>query len=249
MKLLIASRNPHKLREIRAILNLPGLEIIGANEIEGLPEVVEDGQSFQANAVKKAVSLALRCKLWTLADDSGLEVEALNGAPGVRSARFAGPPATLPARSGFATGDAGGCVALRAGEPVNYAANNTKLLKLLELEARRSARFVCVIVLASPSGRAQMVEGVCRGRILSESRGEHGFGYDPVFVPDNYEQTFAQMDPALKNRISHRALALQRALETWGELLGATATACPRRLGSARDWPARNRKKLTTDGH
>lgn len=202
MQILIASRNPHKLTEIRAIFQVPGLEIVGVREIEGLPEVVEDGRTFQANAVKKAVSLAMHAKLWTLADDSGLEVEALNGAPGVYSARF-------------------------AGEPVDYVANNRKLLSLLSKETHRAAQFTCVVALASPTGRAQIVEGVCRGRILSECRGEHGFGYDPLFVPDHYEQTFAQMDAELKNSISHRALALKSALHKWNGLLGQSVT----------DWP------------
>ncbi len=208
MKLLIASRNPHKLTEIRAIFQLSGLEIVGAHEIEGLPEVIEDGKTFQANAVKKAVSLAMQTKLWTLADDSGLEVEALNGAPGVYSARF-------------------------AGEPVDYIANNLKLLSLLAKEKHRVARFICVVALSSPTGRAQIVEGVCQGQILHECRGEYGFGYDPLFVPDNCEQTFAQMDAALKNRISHRALALKLAMQKWGELLGQSVT----------DWPVGRAKR------
>src|ERR1035437_8342293 len=203
MKLLIASRNPHKLAEIRAIFNLPGMEIVGAHEIEGLPEVIEDGRTFQANAVKKAVSLAMLTKLWTLADDSGLEVDALDGDPGVYAARF-------------------------AGDSANYVANKVKLLSRLEQQAHRVARFICVVALSSPSGRAQIVEGICQGRILRESRGEQGFGYDPLFVPDTYEQTFAQMDAKLKNQISHRAVALKRAMQTWSELLGQ----------SSADWPA-----------
>lgn len=210
MKILIASRNPHKLAEIRAIFDLPGIEIVGAHEVEGLPEVIEDGRTFQANAVKKAVSLALLTKLWTLADDSGLEVDALNGEPGVYSARF-------------------------AGEPADYVANNAKLLSLLEQQAQRAARFVCVVALSSPSGRAQIVEGTCPGQILRESRGDQGFGYDPLFVPDSYAQTFAQMPSALKNKISHRAMALKRAMQLWGELLGQ----------SAADWPAcRTKRKI-----
>jgi XTP/dITP diphosphohydrolase len=208
MKLLIASRNSHKLVEIRAIFNLPNVEIVGAHEIDGLPEVIEDGRTFQANAVKKAVSLAMLTKLWTLADDSGLEVDALNGDPGVHSARF-------------------------AGEPADYVANNVKLLSLLEQQTHRVARFRCVVALSSPSGRAQIVEGTCQGRILRESRGEQGFGYDPLFAPDDYEQTFAQMDAALKNQISHRAIALKRAMQTWSELLGQ----------SAADWPAHRTKR------
>ena len=214
MKLLIASRNPHKLAEIRAIFDLPGMEIVGAHEIDGLPEVIEDGRTFAANAVKKAITLAMLTKLWTLADDSGLEVDALNGEPGVYSARFAGEPAI-------------------AGQPANYAANNAKLLGLLEKHVHRVARFTCVMALSSPSGRAQIVEGICQGRILRESRGEQGFGYDPLFVPDNHDQTFAQMDAALKNEISHRAKALKRAMQTWGELLGQ----------SAADWPAQRTKR------
>jgi len=213
MKLLIASRNPHKLAEIRAIFKLPGMEIVGAHEIEGLPEIIEDGRTFHANAVKKAVSLAMLTKLWTLADDSGLEVEALNGAPGVYSARF-------------------------AGEPANYVANNVKLLSLLETQENRAARFICVVALASPSGRAQIVEGVCRGRILRESRGEQGFGYDPLFAPDSHAQTFAQMDAALKNEISHRALALKQAMQTWSDLLGRAAA----------DWPAQRSKRREIRG-
>ncbi len=210
MKLLIASRNPHKLVEIRAIFNLPSVEIVGAHEIEGLPEVVEDGRTFQANAVKKAVSLAMRTKLWTLADDSGLEVEALNGEPGVYSARF-------------------------AGDPADYVANNAKLLRLLAQQPNRAARFVCVVALSSPSGRAQIVEGICQGRILHEGRGEQGFGYDPLFVPDDYDLTFAQMDAGLKNKISHRAKALARAMQTWSDLLAQ----------SAADWPTcRTKRKI-----
>ncbi|MDD5678911.1 MAG: RdgB/HAM1 family non-canonical purine NTP pyrophosphatase [Kiritimatiellae bacterium] len=211
MKLLIASRNPHKLAEIRAIFNLPGMEIVGAHEIGGLPEVLEDGRTFQANAVKKAVSLAMLTKLWTLADDSGLEVDALNGEPGVYSARF-------------------------AGEPANHTANNVKLLSLLEQQENRAARFICVVALSSPGGRAQIVEGICPGRIIRETCGEQGFGYDPIFVPDRHEQTFAQMDAALKNQISHRARALKLALQTWGELLGQASA----------DWPARRPKLRDT---
>lgn len=205
MKLLIASRNLHKIREIRSIFNLDNVEIIGANDLPDLPEVVEDGKTFQTNAIKKAVTLALLSKLWTLADDSGLEVDALNNAPGVYSARY-------------------------AGEPGNYAANNAKLLKELEGSAVRTARFCCVVALSSPSGRAQTVEGICRGRIIHEVRGSHGFGYDPVFVPDGYSRTFSEMDPAFKNDISHRAVAVKKARELWGNMLMQS---------SMLDWPRR----------
>ncbi len=204
MKLLIASRNRHKLAEIRAIFKAPNLEIIGADDLEGLPDIVEDGLTFQANAVKKAVTLALRARLWTLADDSGLEVEALNGEPGVRSARF-------------------------AGEQADYRANNEKLLRLLERQANRAARFMCVLALASPEGRAQMVEGVCGGVITESGRGTSGFGYDPLFVPQGYAETFAEMDPELKNRLSHRAQALALAMNTWGAIFNGHTTGWPPR--------------------
>jgi len=205
MKLLLASRNKHKIEEIRAIFDMPDIVIVGADEIENLPMVDEDGSTFHANAVKKAVTLAMRAHLWTLADDSGLEVDALGGDPGVHSARY-------------------------AGEPADYAANNAKLLKELEWLAMRSARFRCVIALASPSGRAQIVEGKCEGRIIHELRGGEGFGFDPLFVPDGYEQTFAEMPANLKNDISHRAAALKLAKEKWGFILAKGENDWPRTI-------------------
>ena len=207
MRLLIATQNPHKLGEIRQIFALPALELVAASDLAASPAVIEDGATFEANAIKKAVTFALAAKLWALADDSGLEVDALEGAPGVFSARY-------------------------AGEPVDYAANNAKLLRELAEVSDRKARFRCAIALASPGGRAQVVTGACEGRIIREARGARGFGYDPLFVPDGYEQTFAEMDGALKNRISHRAAALRRARETWGEIF-ALRDAPP-------DWPARH---------
>jgi len=202
MNLLVASRNKHKLEEIRAIFNLPDIVLVGADEIPGLPDVVEDGSTFHANAVKKAVTLAMFSRMWTIADDSGLEVDALGGAPGIHSARY-------------------------AGEPVDYAANNTKLLKEMEGITLRSARFWCIISLSSPSGRAQIVEGKCEGRIINEIRGKEGFGFDPLFVPDGYDHTFAEMNSSLKNMISHRALAFQLAKERWSFILA----------GGENDWP------------
>ncbi|MBU4200326.1 MAG: RdgB/HAM1 family non-canonical purine NTP pyrophosphatase [Verrucomicrobia bacterium] len=202
MKLLIASRNRHKIEEIRAILNLPAVDLADIEAFPNLPEVVEDGHTFQSNAVKKAVTLALMARVWTLADDSGLEVDALTGAPGVQSARY-------------------------AGEPVNYEANNVKLLEALRDHEVRTARFRCVVALASADGRAQIVDGTCAGKIIHECRGTGGFGYDPLFVPDGYDQTFAEMDPSLKNQLSHRARALKQARELWGELLASAAPSWP----------------------
>lgn len=194
MKLLIASRNHDKVREIKAALALRSVEMIAACDLPGLPEVAEDSDTFHGNAVKKAVTLALASGLWTLADDSGLSVDALDGAPGVRSARF-------------------------AGDNGDYKANNAMLLDRMRDQEIRSARFHCVIALSSPDGRAQIVEGVCEGRITREPRGSSGFGYDPLFVPNGHDKTFAEMSASAKNSVSHRGKALERAREEWGAVL------------------------------
>jgi XTP/dITP diphosphohydrolase len=197
MRLLLSTRNKHKVTEIRAIFTTSDLELIDLGAFPDAPEVVEDGDTFEANAVKKARALALWSGLWTLADDSGLEVDALGGVPGVYSARY-------------------------AGEPVDYRRNNDKLLAELSGPTDRTARFRCVIALSAPDGRSQSVEGRCEGTITDAWRGDGGFGYDPLFLPDGYEQTFAEMSSELKNRISHRANALRRAEEAWcgGEAFG-----------------------------
>lgn len=196
MKLLVATRNKHKLEEIRQIFALPGLTLLAADDVPGLPEdVVEDAATFEGNALKKARELCRASGLWTLADDSGLEVAALNNAPGVYSARY-------------------------AGEPCSYPANNAKLLRELKGKADRRARFRCVIALCAPDGREWTAEGSCPGHILDGQRGANGFGYDPLFVPDGFEQTFAELDGASKNRLSHRGHALRRAAAEWHELLG-----------------------------
>lgn len=194
MLLLVATRNRHKTEEIRAILGGNALEIVSAAERNDLPDVVEDGFTFAENAVKKAVEIARITACWVLADDSGLEVDALNGEPGVLSARY-------------------------AGEPADYAANNRKLLSCLGETVSRVARFCCVIALADPLGQTETVVGTCRGSILQSERGEGGFGYDPLFVPDGYTMTFAEMGSALKNSISHRARALEQAVSKWGSIL------------------------------
>ena len=194
MKLLVATRNRHKLEEIRQIFALPGLELLAADEVPGLPEeVVEDADTFEGNALKKARELCVASGLWTLADDSGLEVVALHNAPGVYSARY-------------------------AGEPCSYPANNAKLLRELEGVSDRRARFRCAIALCAPDGREWTVDGRCPGQINRELRGANGFGYDPLFVPDGFDKTFAELDAATKNRISHRGSALARAAVEWGHL-------------------------------
>ena len=198
MKILIASRNAHKIQEIREIFDLPGVEWVSTAEFPDLRDVEEDGDTFEANAVKKATELARATGLWALADDSGLEVAALGNAPGVYSARY-------------------------AGEPCSHANNNAKLLRELEGKSDRSARFRCVAALSDPAGRAETVSGSCPGRIVERLRGAKGFGYDPLFVPDGHAQTFAEMGNEQKNALSHRGRALALAKEKWGALIASGA--------------------------
>jgi XTP/dITP diphosphohydrolase len=195
MTLLVATRNRHKLEEIRQIFALPGLMLLAADDVEGLPEdVVEDADTFEGNALKKARELCAVSGLWALADDSGLEVAALNNAPGVFSARY-------------------------AGEPCNYPANNAKLLRELAGVADRRAQFRCAIALCAPDGREWVVNGYCTGIIIGTPRGDNGFGYDPLFVPDGHTQTFAELDGETKNALSHRGNALRHAAAEWETLL------------------------------
>ncbi|MBC7093936.1 RdgB/HAM1 family non-canonical purine NTP pyrophosphatase [Candidatus Bipolaricaulota bacterium] len=184
MKVLIGTGNPGKLREIQGILgDITGIAWLTPHEIQ-LPEVAEQGATFEANAVAKAGALARLTGYPTLAEDSGLEVDALGRAPGVRSARF-------------------------AGEDKDPAANNRRLLLLLAGTSDRRARFRTVAALALPDGRVWTVEGVLEGRIAEAPRGSGGFGYDPLFIPEGETRTLAEMSPEEKNRISHRRQALE----------------------------------------
>ena len=194
MDLLIATRNTNKLREIRALFQASSLRLLNVDDLPSLPEVEEDGATFEDNAAKKARTLAIASGHWAMADDSGLEVEALDGAPGVYSARY-------------------------AGEPPDYAANNRHLLAELSGNPNRAARFVCVIALASPDGHVATVRGTCAGCITTALRGKTGFGYDPLFIPEGHTRTFAEMNAEEKNAISHRGRALLRAREAWGQIL------------------------------
>ena len=223
--LVLATRNAHKVGEIQAILG-DGFRCLTLNEFPGAPEVVEDAATFAGNATKKAIEIgrwlsemrSAECgvrseKTFVLADDSGLEVDALKGAPGVHSARFA---------------------ALDSGQPGNSptAANNAKLLRLLKdvPPEKRTARFRCVMALTPVIGervesaspvcyadefemQTELFDGACEGRILFEPRGQGGFGYDPLFVPEGFEQTFAELGEEVKNRLSHRAKALAKVRE------------------------------------
>ena len=213
--LVVATRNAHKLSEIRVILG-EGCRYLTLNDMPGAPAVVEDAVSFAGNAMKKALELArwlataqdsrfaIRdSRSFVLADDSGLEVDALNGAPGVHSARFAALDSSVSGNS-------------------STADNNAKLLRLLTnvpLE-KRTARFRCVIALVeihSPCSilQPQVFDGICEGWIIFEPRGQGGFGYDPLFVPEGFEQTFAELGEDLKNRLSHRARALAQLKAAW----------------------------------
>ncbi|MFH1879130.1 MAG: RdgB/HAM1 family non-canonical purine NTP pyrophosphatase [Candidatus Omnitrophota bacterium] len=191
--ILIATHNKKKKQELKSLLTDCGdAEILTIDDLAGEPPViVEDGKTFRQNAVKKAVIMSNFFDGLVLADDSGLEVEALLGKPGVRSARFARARAT-------------------------DEENNKKLLNLLETvpDGNRKARFVCHIALASAGQLLDSVEGVVNGRIIEAKKGENGFGYDPLFVPEGYDTTFAEMTEADKNKISHRARALNLIRES-----------------------------------
>lgn len=184
--IVAASRNRHKIEEIEAITKKFGMHIISRDEA-GVPpvEIEEDGQTFEENSFKKASEIMKLCGRITLADDSGLMVDYLEGAPGVYSARF-------------------------AGEDGNDIKNNEKLLKLMEgvPADERTAKFVSVITMVYPDGTVLTARGECPGKILTAPAGDGGFGYDPLFVPDGYEKTFAQLTAEEKNAISHRAVAL-----------------------------------------
>ena len=183
MKLFVATHNQHKIREISQIL--PGFEIV-PDDPEGVEENAPD---FAGNALIKVRAIAEKHKGdWCMADDSGLEVKALGGAPGVHSARY-------------------------AGEPCNTPANNALLLKNLEGVKDRAARFTCCCALVDPSGEELVVHGHCPGHIAEKAAGVEGFGYDPLFIPNGYDKSFAELSAEEKNAISHRGRALEKVRE------------------------------------
>jgi len=199
--LVLATKNPAKIREFRALFwDLPRLRVKALDELGKMPDVIEDGKTFEENAIKKAREIAKATGTLVLADDSGLEVDALGGRPGVHSARYAG----------------------RHGDD---AANNDKLLAELSQtpDAERIARFRVVLALADPKGplgeEVHVETGVCQGLILRARRGSEGFGYDPLFCPDGSELSMAELPPEEKNRISHRALASAKIRAFLGEYL------------------------------
>jgi XTP/dITP diphosphohydrolase len=195
--LLLGTHNPGKIHEIQLILGDLGWTLLSLRDFENVGVAEEHADTYAGNAILKAQFYARATGIVALADDSGLEVEALDGAPGVLSARYAGEQATDADR---------------------------RALLLSELTktqtANRHARFVCAVAISSPAGKVlNLSEGICEGVITFEPRGTSGFGYDPLFVPDAYDQTFAELSDEIKNRISHRARALIKVREYLRELL------------------------------
>lgn len=188
LTLVLATRNPGKVKELRALLGDLSVTLRTPADLDAPPDVDEDQPTLEGNARKKALTLHAYTGLPTLADDTGLEVAALDGRPGVHSARYAGPDA-------------------------DDAANRTKLLRQLTGAADRGAQFRTVLAWVDEDGDVRTFEGVCRGHIITEERGTGGFGYDALFVPEGESQTFAELSAAEKNQISHRARALRQFVD------------------------------------
>ena len=190
MEIVLATHNLHKVREFRDMFkSLPHVELISLQSFQDYIAPEETGATFRENAILKAEHAAKSLSKWVLADDSGLVVPALQGEPGVRSKRYAGPDAT-------------------------DLENRQKLLQAMEklTGQARIAYFECCLAIAGPTGLKKCVEGICEGSIIHEPKGRHGFGYDPLFVKNDYEKTFAELDDTVKNRISHRRKAFERLL-------------------------------------
>jgi XTP/dITP diphosphohydrolase len=192
--IVLATRNGGKIKEFQEMLKDFPVEIKNLNDFGPIPEVEEDGETFDDNAYKKALFAAKVLGLPAIADDSGLVVEALAGAPGVKSARYAGEKAT-------------------------DQDNINKLLKELEGQSKRKAAFECVLSIAVPSGPALTYEGRCEGEITLQPQGDAGFGYDPVFYYPEYGKTFAEISSAEKNRVSHRGRALAELVSEFDKVL------------------------------
>lgn len=194
--IVLASRNPKKIKELKALLADLPVRVLSLDDFCGVPEVEETGQTFAENAEIKAKTVAQATGLISVADDSGLEVDALGGQPGVYSNRFAGPDAT----------------------------DRDKYMRILELlqgvsDDNRTARFHAAVAVATPEGETVVVEGTCEGRIARKPRGEGGFGYDPIFYLPEFGRTMAELPPDVKNQISHRAKAMHAAKNVIRRLL------------------------------
>ena len=187
LEILIATNNLGKVKEIKDILDSPGIKIFTMKDFPHLPKIEEDGKTYQENALKKARKISEYTGKICLADDSGLEIDYLKGEPGIYSSRW--------------------------GNSDKKRVN--KVLKLLENvpKNKRNAKFVCVAVLVFPDGKIYMVKEECKGSIEFKPKGEHGFGYDPIFLVPEYEKTFAELGDKIKNQISHRGKAMRRMME------------------------------------
>lgn len=199
MKILLATQNQGKVKELQEMLSDTQIDVLSLRDIENWEDVEETGSTFAENASLKARIAAERTGYIALADDSGLEVDALNGAPGVYSARY-------------------------AGEPKDDEHNNEKLLKALEKvpDEERTARFRCALVIATPDGKEFLTEGTVEGRISRMRRGKDGFGYDPLFFMPDFGRTMAELTVTQKNKVSHRAQAFQKAIPILKELAHAS---------------------------
>jgi len=188
LELVVATKNKKKLAEIKDILKVRGIKITSLEEYPHAPRIVENGSTFKANALKKAVQIARFTGKLALGEDSGLCVHALGGKPGVYSSRF-------------------------SGRDKSDDKNNAKLLRLMQNvpETKRGAYYVCAVAIADKDGEVGVVEGLCRGRIGYELTGSRGFGYDPLFVIPKFKLTFAQLGEKIKHRMSHRYYALEKA--------------------------------------
>lgn len=186
-KIFLATGNPDKIRELENLFNSLNLSLSSTLDYPGADEVVEDRETLSGNALKKARYWHQKTNLPALADDTGLEVAALNGAPGVYSARY-------------------------AGEKASYEQNVEKLLSELKDKENRDAQFRTVVAYIDSAGEEHLFEGVCKGTIIPKKSGKDGFGYDPVFVPEGYNKTFAEISSEEKNRMSHRGIAIQKFL-------------------------------------
>jgi len=203
IKLLVATTNPGKFAEVKDFLRQLPLEVLSLSDLATWPRIIEDGATFEENALKKARSLAEYSGYLTLADDSGLEVDALNGAPGIYSARY-------------------------CGEEGNDKKNNEKLMhELREIpEEKRTGRFVCALALCAPKSHGMKewtVRDSCEGRISFELKGENGFGYDPLFFYPSLGKTFGEIDRAIKATVSHRGKALKKLAEMLPSLVDLNA--------------------------
>lgn len=193
MRLLLASRNRGKLEELRRMLDGTGWEAVDLTAMDHRLTLDEPGATFAENACHKARKAAEAFRMWTLADDSGLEIDALGGEPGVHSARYCGAHAT----------------------------DAERIRKVLDRmiavpEQTRTARFRCAVCLVDPAGTEKVFEGTCEGRIAHHARGTGGFGYDPIFIPEGSARTFAELGSEAKDRQSHRARAMRLAIEHLG---------------------------------